>query len=59
MSDIHSEMRVWRKHLASCREEVEDDSEYTRLAIKEDSEMLTRCLDDEKLWAKWDSIDAE
>ena len=40
-------------------EEVEDDSEYTRLAIKEDSEMLTRCLQDEKLWEKWDSIDAE
>ena len=40
-------------------EEVEDDSEYTRLAIKEDSEMLQRCLQDEKLWEKWDSIDAE
>lgn len=40
-------------------EEVEDDSEYTRLAIKEDSEMLQRCLEDEKLWEKWDSVDAE
>ncbi|QDZ20511.1 cGMP-dependent protein kinase [Chloropicon primus] len=40
-------------------EEVEDDSEYTRLAVKEDSEMLQRCLQDEKLWEKWDSIDAE
>jgi serine/threonine protein kinase len=38
-------------------EEVDDDSEYTRLAIKEDSEMLTRCLEDEKLWQNWDSID--
>jgi len=27
MSDIHAEMRAWRKHLASCREEAEGDSD--------------------------------
>ncbi len=24
MNDIHAEMRAWRKHLASCREEDKD-----------------------------------
>lgn len=40
-------------------EEVEDDSEYTRLAIRKDQKLIDKCLNDQKLWANWDSIDAE